>query len=86
MARVFLTGGSGFIGGALIERLRERGDQSCGLARSDVAARVLAERGAEVVARQRCWTRTSMAAGMRGLRPGLPRGRPEHPLPEGPRR
>ena len=64
VARVFLTGGSGFIGGALIERLHDRGDHVVGLARSDAAAR--------------CWPRgvsrwcaaiadeDSMAAGMRG--------------------
>jgi dihydroflavonol-4-reductase len=46
--RVFLTGGSGFIGGALIDALHERGDQVVALARSDSAAAVLSERGAEV--------------------------------------
>ena len=65
MARVFLTGGSGFIGGALIERLHDRGDQVVGLARSDAGARVLAERGAEVV-RGNALDEDSMAAGMRG--------------------
>ncbi len=65
MARVFLTGGSGFIGGALIPRLHARGDQVVGLARSDVAARTLAERGAEVV-RGNVLDQDSMARAMAG--------------------
>lgn len=63
--RVFLTGGSGFVGGALIPRLLERGDQVVGLARSDAAARTLTERGAEVV-RGNVLDEDSLAAGMRG--------------------
>jgi dihydroflavonol-4-reductase len=46
--RVFLTGGSGFVGGALLEALRERGDDVVALARSDTAAAVLRDRGATV--------------------------------------
>lgn len=65
MARVFLTGGSGFIGGALIPRLHEQGHQVVGLARSDTAARTLAERGAETV-RGNVLDEDSMAAGMQG--------------------
>ena len=65
MARVFVTGGSGFVGGALIERLRDRGDEVVGLARSDTAARTLGERGAEVV-RGNVLDEASMAAGMQG--------------------
>ena len=63
--RVFLTGGSGFIGGALIPRLHEQGHQVVGLARSDSAARTLSARGAEVV-RGNALDEDSMAAGMRG--------------------
>ena len=48
MARVFVTGGSGFIGGALIDRLVERGDDVVALARSEEAARAVAARGANV--------------------------------------
>ncbi len=49
MTRVFLTGGSGLIGGALAGRLAERGDELVALARSDAAERALAARGARVV-------------------------------------
>jgi nucleoside-diphosphate-sugar epimerase len=46
---VFVTGGSGFVGGALVEALRARGDEVRALARSDAAARRLRELGAEPV-------------------------------------
>lgn len=63
MARVFLTGGSGFVGGALLTRLVERGDEVVALARSDEAATTVARRGAEVA-----WgdvrDEDSLAAGM----------------------
>lgn len=49
MTRVFLTGGSGLIGGALAGWLAERGDELVALARSDAAERALAARGARVV-------------------------------------
>ena len=49
MPTAFVTGGSGFIGGALIERLRREGWEVRGLARSDRAAATLRERGAEPV-------------------------------------
>jgi nucleoside-diphosphate-sugar epimerase len=45
----FVTGGSGFIGGALIARLRREGWDVRGLARSDSSAEVLRDRGAEPV-------------------------------------
>jgi nucleoside-diphosphate-sugar epimerase len=45
----FVTGGSGFIGGALIERLRSEGWDVRALARSDAAAAKVRERGAEPV-------------------------------------
>jgi len=47
MAQVFLTGGSGFIGGALCERLIEGGDAVRALARSPQAAVKVAGCGAE---------------------------------------
>jgi nucleoside-diphosphate-sugar epimerase len=49
MARVFVTGGSGFVGRNLIAALRARGDQVRALARSDGAARAVRDAGAEPV-------------------------------------
>jgi nucleoside-diphosphate-sugar epimerase len=49
MPRAFVTGGSGFIGGALIERLRSEGWDVRALARSDRAAARVRELGAEAV-------------------------------------
>jgi dihydroflavonol-4-reductase len=65
VARVFVTGASGFIGGALTTRLVERGDQVVGLARSDTAAEKVAARGAEV-ARGDLLDEESLVAGMAG--------------------
>ncbi len=48
MTRSFVTGGSGFIGGALVSRLVEAGDEVVALARSPEAAEGLAARGARV--------------------------------------
>jgi dihydroflavonol-4-reductase len=45
--RVFLTGGSGFVGGALLERLVARGDDVVALARTAESAQALRDRGAE---------------------------------------
>jgi dihydroflavonol-4-reductase len=47
LPRVFLTGGSGFIGGALCARLVEAGDEVRALARSPEAAAKVAARGAQ---------------------------------------
>jgi nucleoside-diphosphate-sugar epimerase len=49
MSTVFLTGGSGFIGGRLIERLRADGHAVRALARSDRAAETIRGRGGEPV-------------------------------------
>jgi nucleoside-diphosphate-sugar epimerase len=49
LTRAFVTGGSGFIGGALIERLRSEGRNVRALARSERAAGRVRERGAEPV-------------------------------------
>jgi dihydroflavonol-4-reductase len=65
VARVFVTGASGFIGGALAARLLEHGDEVVGVARSDEAAAVVARRGAEV-ARGDLLDEDSLVAGMQG--------------------
>ena len=49
MPTAFVTGGSGFIGGALIERLRKEGWDVRALVRSDSAADRVRQRGAEPV-------------------------------------
>ena len=65
MARVFVTGASGYIGGRLTARLLERGDEVVGLARSEAAAEKVAARGAQVV-RGDLLDEESLAAGMAG--------------------
>jgi nucleoside-diphosphate-sugar epimerase len=65
MATAFLTGGSGFVGGALIERLRREGWDVRALARSERAAARVGERGAEIV-RGTLDDRESLRAGAEG--------------------
>jgi dihydroflavonol-4-reductase len=48
MARVFITGGSGLLGTALLTALLDRGDEIIALARSEESATKLAAHGAEV--------------------------------------
>jgi len=48
--RVFLTGGTGFIGGAVARRLRARGDDVRALVRTPGKATALAANGCEIVA------------------------------------
>jgi nucleoside-diphosphate-sugar epimerase len=48
--RVFLTGGTGFIGGEVARRLRARGDEVRALVRSPEKAKALSEAGCELVA------------------------------------
>ncbi|MEV6873192.1 NAD-dependent epimerase/dehydratase family protein [Amycolatopsis sp. NPDC051128] len=47
--RVFLTGGSGFVGGAVLRALRDRGDTVAALARSDSAVDAVLTAGATPV-------------------------------------
>ena len=63
--RVFVTGGSGLIGGALVERLAAGGAEVVALARSDAAATALGARGARVV-RGDLLDEAALADGMRG--------------------
>ena len=48
--RAFVTGGTGFIGGSLVRRLRERGDDVVALVRNPEKASALREQGVELVA------------------------------------
>jgi nucleoside-diphosphate-sugar epimerase len=61
----FVTGGSGFIGGKLIERLVSSGEKVRALARSDASAARVAELGAEPV-RGEIGDRASLEAGVAG--------------------
>ncbi len=65
MTAAFVTGGSGFIGGRLIERLRAEGHEVRALVRSETAAARVRERGAEPVAGDLSDTAT-MRAGAEG--------------------
>ena len=65
MSRVFVTGGSGVVGGALVDSLRERGDDVVALARSDAAGADLERRGASVV-RGDILDAEALARGMEG--------------------
>ena len=65
MARIFVTGASGFIGGALATRLQERGEDVVALARSDASAAKLGARGLKVV-RGDVLDEDSLAVGMAG--------------------
>jgi dihydroflavonol-4-reductase len=65
MARVFLTGGSGFIGGELAKALLTRGDDVIGLGHADASARTLAAHGVRVV-RGDVLDPGALAAGMSG--------------------
>jgi dihydroflavonol-4-reductase len=49
VSRVFVTGGSGVVGGALVDSLRGRDDDVVALARSDASEAALERRGARVV-------------------------------------
>jgi dihydroflavonol-4-reductase len=65
MARVFVSGGSGFIGGALCEELRARDDEIVALARSDAAEAKVRDHGAEPL-RADALDEDLIAEGMKG--------------------
>lgn len=65
MARAFLTGGSGFVGGALAKRLRDRGDEVVALARSEEAVQKLRSSGSTVI-RGHVLDDAALQAGMLG--------------------
>jgi len=65
MKRAFVTGGSGFVGGRLIEVLVERGVEVIALARSDASATTVVARGARA-ARGDLDDTAALAAGMAG--------------------
>jgi len=65
MKRVFVTGGSGFVGRRILEVLRDRGIATSALARSDTSAAAVTERGATPV-RGDLDDEAAMEAGMRG--------------------
>ena len=65
MGRVFLTGGSGFIGGALGAKLLERGEEVVALSRSDAATRAVAGRCSRVAPGD-VLDEDSLARGMEG--------------------
>jgi nucleoside-diphosphate-sugar epimerase len=65
MKRVFVTGGSGFVGGHVIRRLRDRGTDVMALVRSDRSARMVEALGATSV-RGDLDDRAAMQAGMAG--------------------
>jgi len=65
MRAVFVTGGSGFLGGALLDALSERGEDVRALARSEAAAATVAARGAMPV-RGDVTDLDALTAGMRG--------------------
>jgi dihydroflavonol-4-reductase len=65
VSRIFVTGGSGVIGGALVARLAERGDDVYALARSDAAVAAVQKRGAKPV-RGDALDADALARGMEG--------------------
>ncbi len=65
MTRVFVTGGTGLIGSALVARLLARGDEVVGLARSQGAAQALQAAGARAV-RGDALDEDALVGGMQG--------------------
>ena len=66
MSRVFVTGGTGVIGTALVARLVQRGDEVVALARSEAAGQALQSRGASTVVSGDALDEDALASGMAG--------------------
>jgi dihydroflavonol-4-reductase len=66
VARVFITGASGFVGGALLDALCDRGDEVVALARSEASATALRARGAAEIVRGDLLDGDALSAGMAG--------------------
>ena len=66
MSRVFVTGGTGVIGTALVARLLARGDEVVALARSEPAGTALRSRGASSVVFGHALDEDALASGMDG--------------------
>lgn len=65
MTRVFVTGGSGLVGGALVNRLVQRGDEVVALVRTEEAAAKLRQAGATPVTGD-VLDEAALASGMEG--------------------
>jgi dihydroflavonol-4-reductase len=66
VSRVFVTGGSGVVGGALVAALVQRADDVVALVRSDAAAAVVRDRGAHTVVRADLFDEARLATAMAG--------------------
>jgi dihydroflavonol-4-reductase len=64
--KAFVTGATGFIGGRLVRRLRERGDNVVALVRSRAKAQPLADQGAELVEGDLSTPREELTKAMEG--------------------
>ena len=64
--KVFVTGGTGFIGGEVVRQLRDRGDEVVCLVRSPEKAAKLTELGCELRQPATSATREALRAGMEG--------------------
>jgi nucleoside-diphosphate-sugar epimerase len=64
--KAFVTGATGFIGGRLARKLRERGDEVVALVRSRDKAQTLADQGCELVEGDLSTSRQDLAAAMAG--------------------